>query len=95
MADKYLNGLYAYRGEWGTVTIEMRETKASFTLRLVKHTGRWIDPPLDDVFRNTDKCVVRKAGSKHALTFWDDGFCIYPYRVGVPFPFDKVEKEAV
>lgn len=88
-----LNGLYTHRGDYGTITVRMRETKASFVIQLVNNTGRWIDPPLDDVFRDTDKCVIRKSGSKHALTFWEGGFCIYPYRVGVPFAFDLIDQK--
>lgn len=88
-----LSGRYAYRGEEGTVTVDMKETETAFTIRLVHNTGRWIDPPLDDVLRDTGKCVVKKGGSKHGMTFWDGGFCLYPFRVGVPFPFEAVDEE--
>lgn len=87
-----ISGRYAHSGEAGTVTVDVKETAAAFTIRLVHNTGRWIDPPLDDVLR-TGKCVIKKGGSKHAMTFWEGGFCIYPFRVGVPFAFDAVDEE--
>ena len=86
-----ISGKYACRSEAGTVTVDVKETAAAFTLRLVHNTGRWIDPPLDDVLR-TGKCVIKKGGSKHAMTFWDGGFCLYPFRAGVPFAFDAVDE---
>jgi len=73
------------------VRVELKETKTAFIIQKVMQTGKWIDPPLDDVFRDTDKCIVKKGGSKHALTFWDGGFCLYPFRAGVPFAFDLVK----
>lgn len=87
-----ISGRYAHSGEAGTVTVDVKETAAAFTIRLVHNTGRWIDPLLDDVLR-TGKCVIKKGGSKHAMTFWEGGFCIYPFRVGVPFAFDAVDEE--
>jgi len=83
--------LYEYRGDESTVRVELKETKTAFIIQKVMQTGKWIDPPLDDVFRDTDKCIVKKGGSKHALTFWDGGFCLYPFRAGVPFAFDLVK----
>ncbi len=90
-----LKGYYVYRGEEGTITVELRETDAYFIIRMLHNTGRWIDPPLDDVFRDTDKLMIRKDGSKHAVTFWEDGFCLYPFRVGVPFAFNSTDKQQV
>ena len=87
-----ISGRYACHSEAGTVTVDVKETAAAFTLLLVHNTGRWIDPPLDDVLR-TGKCVIKKGGSKHAMTFWEGGFCIYPFRVGVPFAFNAVDEE--
>lgn len=87
-----ISGRYSCHSEAGTVTVDVKETAAAFTIRLVHNTGRWIDPPLDDILR-TGKCVARKDGSKHAMTFWEGGFCIYPFRVGVPFAFDAVDEE--
>ena len=87
-----ISGRFAHSGEAGTVTVDVKETAAAFTIRMVHNTGRWIDPPLDDVLR-TGKCVIKKGGSKHAMTFWEGGFCIYPFRVGVPFAFDAVDGE--
>ena len=86
-----ISGRYACHSEAGTVTVDVKETAAAFTLRLVHNTGRWIDPPLDDVLRR-GKCVITKGGSKHAMTFWDGGFCLYPFRAGVPFAFDAVDE---
>ena len=80
-------------GIWGGhVRVNMKETAASFIITLLENTCRFNAPQLDDLFQNNKRVVIRKDGSKHALSFCNginDWFCLYPYRVGVPYSFQK------
>lgn len=80
-------------GIWGGhVRVNMKETATSFIITLLENTCRFNAPQLDDLFQNSKRVVIRKDGSKHALSFVDgcnEWFCLYPYRVGVPYGFSK------
>ena len=80
-------------GIWGGyVRVNVKETAASFILTLVENTCRFNAPQIDDLFRKNKRVVIRKDGSNHALSFIDgfnDWFCLYPYRIGVPYGFRK------
>lgn len=70
------------------IVLRVRETPKAFHLQLVELHARYAATQIQDLFREKDCCCVRKDGSKHALSVWDDGsFTFYPYRVGVPFYF--------
>ena len=76
----------------GHVKVWMKETKHSFIITLVESTCKFEAPQLDDLFRDSPRVVIRKSGSKHALNIsGDDWFCLYPYCVGVPYPFRMEE----
>ena len=80
-------------GIWGGyVRVNMKETAASFIITLLESTCRFNAPQLDALFSKNKRVVIRKSGSDHALSFvdgCDDWFCLYPYRVGVPYGFQK------
>ena len=71
----------------GDILLEVHETKTAFVLKLLEQQVRYDAPQIDDLFRNSDRVVIKKDGSKHGMSFCsgqDDWFCLYPYRVGVP-----------
>lgn len=73
------------------VFIHVKETEKSFSFRLLDRQSRYLDPPLDDFFKNGTGKIL-KSGSKHAICVWsDESFTLYPYRVGVPFLFHKID----
>ena len=77
----------------GYVKIRFKETEKSFILTLMENACRFGAPHIDDLFRNTDRLVIRKSGSQHALNVcdaFDDWFCLYPWRCGEPYAFQKV-----
>ena len=78
----------------GEITLDIHETKTAFVLKLVESTVRYDAPQIDDMFQTSDRCVIRKNGSRHAMSFCDginDWFCLYPYRVGVPYAFEHID----
>jgi len=80
-----LSGLYKLCDQ--DVFVRVKETSASFILQLIPCPRRFLDPPLDDFFKQ-EKSTIKKSGSKHAIQIWSDGdFTLYPFRVGVPFVF--------
>ena len=80
-----LSGLYKLIDQ--EVFVRVKETGASFIFQLEPCSRRFLDPPLDDFFKQ-DRNTIKKSGSKHAIQIWSDGdFTLYPFRVGVPFVF--------
>lgn len=70
------------------VVLRVRETPRAFSITLVELNTRYGATQIQDLFRTTKNVLIRKEGSKHALTVWDDeSFTLYPYRVGVPYYF--------
>lgn len=94
------NGLYKYQHEErgrlaGEIVLDIHETKTAFILRLVENTVGYNAPQIDDMFRESDRCAIRKARSKHAVDLigdYNDWFCLYPYRLGVPYAFEHVDR---
>ena len=78
----------------GEITLDIHETRTAFVLKLVENTVRYDAPQIDDMFRESECCVIRKNGSRHAMSFCDgidNWFCLYPYRVGVPYSFEHID----
>ena len=78
----------------GDILLEVHETKTAFVLKLLEQQVRYDAPQIDDLFQNSDRVVIKKDGSKHGMSFCsgqDDWFCLYPYRVGVPYAFTREE----
>lgn len=79
----------------GDIVLNVHETKTAFVLRLLEQQVRYDAPQIDDMFRNSKRVVIQKNGSKHAMSFCkdqDDWFCLYPYRVGVPYDFTHEDR---
>ena len=93
------SGVYIHECEWcnrvvGHISINVKETDKSFALELLENTVRYDAPQIDDLFSKSKRVVIRKNGSNHAIVVFDDeNFCIYPYRVGVPYGFSLVKKD--
>lgn len=92
------NGLYRYEdksyGNRGEYIIRLTETEKSYTLELVKNDMRFSPSHLDAMFGKSSKAKVSKERSPHAMNIvGDDWFCIYPYRLGVPFAFEYLSEE--
>lgn len=94
-------GIYRHRHEkdyvegsvfLGDIVLEVHETKTSFVLTLLEQNVRYDAPQIDAMFQASKRVVVKKDGSKHAMQFakdCDEWFCLYPYRVGVPYCFTE------
>lgn len=88
-------GIYIWEsdepGIWGGhIRLHVKETEKSFILRMVENTCRFNAPQMEDLFMVSDRLAIRKDGSKHAMTFVEgdnEWFCLYPWRVGVPYAF--------
>lgn len=92
-------GIYRHRHETeyaegtvhnGDILLEVRETKTSYVLTLLEQQVRYDAPQIDDLFQNGKRVVIRKNDPRHGLTLCggqNDWFCLYPYRVGVPYAF--------
>lgn len=92
------SGLYRYIDDrnYGTIVVDVKETADSFIFHLKESYVRYNAPQIDDMFHESDRVVIKKSGSKHALSFIkndDTWFCLYPYRVGVPYAFSYIESQ--
>ena len=86
--NEYADGTVVHGGE---IVLEVHETKTAFVLCLMEQGVRYDAPQIDDMFRKSKRVLIKKNGSKHAMTFCDNNnewFCLYPYRVGVPYSFE-------
>lgn len=94
------NGIYRYKHEemgGGIIELDVKETENAFVLKLRKNTCRYSPAHMDMLFSKSDRAVVRKTGSRHAMRFcenFDDWFIIYPFQAGIPFLFELVKGES-
>ncbi len=79
---------HAYR-----YVIEVKETEKSYVLKLVEVVNRYADDQIEHIFDKNKRAVLRKdKPCRHAMRVWSDhDFTIYPFRVGVPFWFQREE----
>lgn len=87
------NGLYIHTdnsfGNRGEYIIRLKETDKSYIFELVKNDMRFSPAHLDMMFSKSNKVRVNKDKSPHAINIvGDDWFCIYPYRLGIPYVFE-------
>ncbi len=93
------NGIYRYTHEemgGGVIELDVKETEKAFKFKLLKNTCRYSPAHVDMLFAKSDKAVVRKHGSRHAMRFssvFDDYFVIYPFQAGIPFLFELVKDD--
>lgn len=53
----------------GYIKLRVKETASSFILTLVENACKYNASQLEDLFRTSERLVIRKAGSKHAMAF--------------------------
>lgn len=93
------NGVYRYKHEemgGGIIELDVMEKANAFTLKLLKNTCRYSPVYMDMLFSKSNRAVVRKQGSRHAMRFsenFDDWFIIYPFQGGIPFLFELVKNQ--
>ncbi len=80
----------------GEIVLDVRETKTAFALSLVENNVRYDTPQIEDMFLRAKRVLIKKSGSKHAMQFstiggknYEEWFCLYPYRCGVPYAFTE------
>lgn len=91
------SGEYTHYATDGTiVTVDVRETGKAYTIRLRDCNRKYLPPPLDDCLKPGVARAIKGRSTyraaKHALRVIepDRSFTLYPFRVGVPFYFEKV-----
>ena len=75
----------------GDIILKVKETRTAFSLTLEENQVRYDAPQIDAMFQKSNRVLIRKNGSNHAMSFisgCDDWFVLYPYRVGVPYSFE-------
>lgn len=93
-----IKGIYKYIHEdniplgGGIITLEVSETEKSYRLNLIENTCRYSPAHIDMLFAKNNKAIISKNKSPHVMRIYDGYFVIYPYRAGIPFLFEKVEK---
>ena len=88
-----LEGLYQSKKDYEyDIKVRVRETKKSYIIQFVEDNSRFFPAHLGMLFGAKNKAVIEKEKSKHYFEIYDDGkwFIIYPFRMGIPFLFDKV-----
>lgn len=88
-------GIYRYSSnehsyDSGAITIEVSETDKSYIFRLIENSCRYSPAHIDMMFKKSNRVVIKKEKSPHAVIDGKDYFVIYPYRAGIPFLFEFV-----
>lgn len=78
----------------GTITIEVSETDKSYIFRLIENSCRYSPAHIDMMFEKSNRVVIRKEKSPHAIIDGKDYFVIYPNRAGIPFLFEFMANNA-
>ena len=92
------NGLYKYTDDGilggGHVIIDVTEKEKSYVFKLIENTCRFDPWRISSLFKNSEKTIIKKSNSKHAVRDYTDSFVIYPYKDGIPYYFKSIEREA-
>lgn len=86
-------GIYKYSSnehmyDNGAITIEVSETDKSYIFYLIENSCRYSPAHIDMLFEKSNKVIIRKEKSPHAIVDGNDYFVIYPNRAGIPFLFE-------
>lgn len=74
------------------IVMEVKETEKSFIFKLIKLENRSGADRIQLLFSKSNKVILRKQNSGHAMRVWDDdNFTIYPYQAGIPYYFELIE----
>lgn len=74
----------------GSIVVEVSETEKSYILKLIENTYKYSPAHIDMLFEKSNKVVIKKEKSPHAIIEGGDYFVIYPYRAGLPYLFEQV-----
>lgn len=77
----------------GHITIKVSETDKSYIFALVENTCRYDPWRITSLFKNSNKAIIKKDNGKHAVRTCDDFFVIYPYRDGIPYLFEHIDRK--
>lgn len=88
------NGTYIYTNQevWnqGTITIQVKSTDKTLSFTLLENTIRYSPSAIDMLFSKSNAIKINKARSQHSISAdYDDWFVMYPYRLGIPFLFER------
>lgn len=95
--SELLPGVYKYEDRdsytnRGEILLSVQDRGESLRLQLISNTMRFSPGHIDMLFKNKKSVMVKKEHGPHAINFvGDNWFCIYPYRAGIPFAFEKME----
>ena len=93
-----LPGVYKYQDREsytnsGEILLSVQDKGESLRLQLISNTMRYSTGHMEMIFGSKRSVNVKKKRSRHAINIVGDSwFCIYPYRAGIPFVFEKIEK---
>ena len=74
------------------IVMEVKETEKSFIFKLIKLENRSGADRIQLLFSKSNKVILRKQNSGHAMRVWDDdNFTIYPYQAGIQYYFELIE----
>lgn len=89
------NGFYKYTDDGipggGHIILEVTETEKSYIFKLIENTCRYEPTRLLNLFKKSNKAIVKKKNSGHPVVRYSTGFVIYPYRHGIPYLFEYIE----
>ena len=86
LAENHENYLNAY-----SIRIYVKETKNSYVFDLQLLDSRYSADHIRRMFKDSNKCVIRKQHSVHTMRIWgSDDFTLYPYQAGIPYWFQRI-----
>lgn len=91
------NGLYKAERHEGIfddyeVVVSVKETPKSYCFTLESIDSRYCADHIRMLFSKSNRIVIRKIGSGHAMCIWSDkDFTLYPYQAGIPYYFKFVK----
>lgn len=94
MSEPKLNGVYKCvglsHGYNYDITLSVKETDKSYVFHLLENKSQFSGGQIEMMFKSSNKCVVKKDKSPHAIHLWEDGtFTMYPCRAGIPYYFER------
>ena len=76
------------------ILMDVKVTEKSYIFTLRDFKTNYGATQMSDFFRKSSRVVIpRDKPSKHGIKTWSNkSFAFYPYRIGVPYVFNKVEE---
>lgn len=90
------NGFYKYTDDGipggGHVILKVTETERSYIFRLIENTCKYEPTRLLNLFKKSNKAIIKKKNGGHPVIGYSTGFVIYPYQHGIPYLFEYIEE---